>query len=224
MHFGSLDSSSDEASRQLREGRPLPFSIVCDHQTSGRGRNGRAWVSRRGVGLYLTHARGVETLPKPLTLAPLAVGCALADWLRGLGLDVRLKWPNDLRVDGAKIGGILCELRNQTLFVGLGINWLEAPLISDQKTAAAAQYSAVLPTLESAQFAAERALRSGLDWWAAQGNDALRQRWWQLAERGQMSSGSMQGEALGLADDGALRLLDASGAVHELRAGDVETL
>lgn len=224
MHFASLDSSSDEAARQLRAGKALPFSIVCDHQTGGRGRNGRTWVSRRGMGLYLTHARGIETLPKPLTLAPLAVGCALADWLRGLGLDLRLKWPNDLRVDGAKIGGILCELRHQTLLVGVGINWLEAPLITDQKTAAVAQYSAILPPLESAQIAAERALCAGLDWWAAQGNEALRQRWWQLAERGLMSSGTVRGEALGLADDGALRLLDASGAVHELRAGDVEAL
>jgi BirA family biotin operon repressor/biotin-[acetyl-CoA-carboxylase] ligase len=176
------------------------------------------------MGLYLTHARCVKTLPVPLTLAPLAVGCALADWLRGLGLDLRLKWPNDLRVDGAKIGGILCELRDQTLLVGVGINWLEAPLINDQETAAAVQYSGALPAIELAQMAAERALRSGLDWWAVQGNEALRQRWWHLAERGLMASGDIKGEALGLADDGALRLLDVDGAVHELRAGDVEAL
>ena len=88
----------------------------------------------------MTQVHALAELPKPITLAPLAVGCGLADWLRELGAPVALKWPNDLRVDGAKIGGILCEVYNDALLVGVGLNWFEAPSIPDQASACLQQF------------------------------------------------------------------------------------
>ena len=224
LRFSSLDSSSAEARRQLSDGRLAPFAVAAEHQSAGRGRKGRRWVSQRGTGLYLTQVRALSQVPQPLTLAPLAVGCGLADWLRDLGVPVRLKWPNDLRVDGAKIGGILCEVFADALLVGVGLNWLDAPTIADQRSACLKQFCAKPPGMTDAQSSLSQTIESALNWWSQAGNEALRQRWWAMAEQGLQRSGSLEGEPIGLADDGALRLRDAHGAVHEVRAGEVEVI
>lgn len=112
-----------------REGlEPPPATLVALEQTGGRGRLGRVWASPRGAGVYATllvalPARG------PLALLPLSVGVALARTLNGHlgGSRCRLKWPNDLLVDGRKIGGILIEAQSgdegrSLAIVGFGVN------------------------------------------------------------------------------------------------------
>ena len=222
FRFETLDSTNDEARRQLSQGCTPPFGVVSVQQRQGRGRQGRSWVSPHGTGVYLTHVESTQRLPKPLTLAPLAIGCGVADWLNGLGLNVRLKWPNDLRIAGAKIGGILCELYGDALLVGVGINWFEAPAIADQPTTAVVDHRPDVVGLSDAQEGLHGSVVSVLIWWKQRGNDALRERWWGLSEKVSLSSGSIVGHPMGLADDGALLLRDADGAVHTIRAGDVE--
>ena len=111
---------------------------------------------------------------------------------------------------------------DDVLLVGVGVNWCEAPKLTEQRTASVHQYVERPSALTLAQDALLRAVDGALDWWASQGNEALRARWWQLAERHPVRSQDHEGVPLGLAEDGALRLQDASGAVHEVRAGEVE--
>ena len=222
LRFETLDSTNDEARRQLAQGCIPPFSVVCMKQKSGRGRQGRTWVSPHGMGIYLTHTESAQRLPKPLTLAPLAIGCGVADWLNTLGLVVRLKWPNDLRIAGSKLGGVLCELHGDALLVGIGINWFDSPTIDDQPTTSVYDHRPNVLGLMDAQYGLHRTVVSALNWWKQRGNIALRERWWALAEKTKLSSGTVVGQPIGLADDGALMLRDASGAVHDIRAGDVE--
>jgi len=222
LRFETLDSTNDEARRQLSQGCSAPFGVVCVQQHAGRGRQGRSWESPHGMGVYLTHVETTKRLPKPLTLAPLAIGCGVADWLNSLGLIVRLKWPNDLRIAGAKLGGVLCELHGDNLLVGVGLNWFEAPIIEDQPTTCVYDHRPDVLDLLDAQDGLHRTVVSALSWWKQRGNVALRERWWGLAEKSPLSSGAIVGEPIGLADDGALMLRDATGAVHDIRAGDVE--
>jgi len=99
--------------------------IIAGEQFAGRGRNDRQWSSPAGKGIYATTllTRPVQELP----LVPLAIANILASFLRETyKIDARIKWPNDILVDGKKIAGILIETRVQDdrayLMIGTGIN------------------------------------------------------------------------------------------------------
>ena len=99
-------------------------------QTDGRGRRGRSWWAPRGAGLWFSLAMPIGT-QLPASGLTLACGVALAAELNALRAPVRLKWPNDLLLDGRKLGGILTEVAidptgSTTLVIGVGRNLLTA--------------------------------------------------------------------------------------------------
>lgn len=108
--------------------RDDPQVLLADMQTAGRGRRGRAWASPFGANLYLSLAWSFPAWPPRLTTLPLMVGVCCTRALRHCGLDeVALKWPNDLRVGVAKLGGILVEQRGEVdgpcrVVIGVGLN------------------------------------------------------------------------------------------------------
>ena len=105
-----------------------PQALLAEHQSAGRGRHGRSWHSPFGTNLYVSLAWTFSQWPAALTALPLATGVATAEALAELELpDLRLKWPNDLWIGGAKLGGILIEQRGEAggscrVVVGLGLN------------------------------------------------------------------------------------------------------
>lgn len=86
-----------------------PTLLVAAAQTAGRGRAGRAWMSSAGDSLTFSLAWPLQCSLRELAGLPLAVGVALAEALAGCEVAVRLKWPNDLLLDGAKLAGVLIE-------------------------------------------------------------------------------------------------------------------
>jgi len=100
-----------------------PFSLVlAGHQTAGRGRLGRVWVSRPGESVAFS-----VMVPGPgpgLTWIPLVAGACLVEALRSVGVaEAGLKWPNDVLVGGKKLAGVLCEVhRGGGVIVGVGLN------------------------------------------------------------------------------------------------------
>ncbi|MFI5207744.1 MAG: biotin--[acetyl-CoA-carboxylase] ligase [Gemmatimonadales bacterium] len=102
--------------------------VLADEQTAGRGRLGRRWISPRGAGIWLTLLIRPRAAPLGGVLAVRA-GLATVLALEGIDrkLEPRLKWPNDVMVQGRKAGGILCEARWSGdvlgwVAVGVGIN------------------------------------------------------------------------------------------------------
>src|SRR5436190_7695679 len=94
--------------------------LIADEQTAGRGRRGRRWYSAPGAGL--TFSLSVK-IGRPVAGLSLVAGVAAARALRALGVaQAALKWPNDLEVDGAKLGGILVETRGALAVIGIGIH------------------------------------------------------------------------------------------------------
>lgn len=119
-------STNDEAKRLAREGAPEGTLVVAGAQSGGRGRFGREWDSPPG-GVYASFV--LRPASPPASVAPLSLVVALgaARALRTLGVPVGLKWPNDLLLDGRKLGGILLEMaaeadRVEWLVAGLGVN------------------------------------------------------------------------------------------------------
>jgi BirA family transcriptional regulator, biotin operon repressor / biotin---[acetyl-CoA-carboxylase] ligase len=106
--------STQDVARQL----PVGTVVVAEHQTAGRGRLGRRWEAPPGSALLASWVMPFNEL------APLAAGVAAA---RACGEAVRLKWPNDLLLEGRKLGGILVERTGHKCVVGMGINLHWAP-------------------------------------------------------------------------------------------------
>jgi BirA family biotin operon repressor/biotin-[acetyl-CoA-carboxylase] ligase len=109
VHYRRSVESTSSVLRELAESGEAPGTIViADEQTGGRGRAGRSWYSPAGLGLWMSVLH--ESSLPPERLAPLSIAAAVS--VAGAlgdetGLDVRVKWPNDLLVGGRKLGGFL---------------------------------------------------------------------------------------------------------------------
>ena len=113
LRLASVTSTQD-AARDL----PIGSIVVADHQTAGRGRSSHRWEAPPGTALLVSFV-----LP-PNPLLSLAAGVAAAE---ACGRGVRLKWPNDLLLEGRKVGGILVEASPARAICGIGINLTWAP-------------------------------------------------------------------------------------------------
>jgi BirA family biotin operon repressor/biotin-[acetyl-CoA-carboxylase] ligase len=210
-----------------------PLLLIAEHQTAGRGRAGRSWLSEPGHSLTFSLAWRFDAGLRALTGLPLAVGVALAETLGRLGQPVQLKWPNDLLKDGDKLAGILVE--TQTLangaawaIVGIGVNlvmpdaleakigravasvpWL-ARMDRDELMAALLDgLAAALRTFEGSGFGAFAARWNGLHGW--QGRPVA------IIDH---AVTLYEGRAAGVDDAGRLLLDTADGRVA-IVAGDV---
>lgn len=125
-------TNADLLNRAREAQLPQPVVRVADFQYEGRGRQGRSWLALPRHALLFSVGLPLAELPASLPSITLACGVGLARCLRQRGVDAWLKWPNDLRVDGRKLGGILSELAvdaaaHYTLVVGVGLNLHLAP-------------------------------------------------------------------------------------------------
>lgn len=152
-------STNEDLLVLARQQQPAtPILRATDEQSAGRGRQNRTWRARPRSALLFTLAVPLSTLPAALPAITLACGVALAEYLRGRGVPVELKWPNDVLLDGRKLAGILCELGidaggRATLVVGVGVNgWLT----DDDRAGIGQPAAALTEVVASSLLAAER--------------------------------------------------------------------
>jgi len=124
---GPTTSTNDDARDLARDGAPEGTVVLASGQSSGRGRLGRQWVSPEG-GAYLSIVLRPQMTPAEIAPLPLVVGLGIARGLsEQLGVEVSLKWPNDVQVAGGKLAGVLLEMAAETdrvdwIVVGVGLN------------------------------------------------------------------------------------------------------
>ncbi len=119
-------STNADLLARARSGAGEGLVLVAEAQTSGRGRMGRRWISPPRRALTFSVLLRPAVPAGLLGWAPLLAGVAVASALeRTAGVDARLKWPNDVLVDGAKIAGILAERWGNAVVIGTGINVLQ---------------------------------------------------------------------------------------------------
>ncbi|MFC5531785.1 biotin--[acetyl-CoA-carboxylase] ligase [Cohnella yongneupensis] len=123
-----VGSTQDELRALAEQGAPEGTLVIAEQQTSGRGRMGRAWVSPAGKGVWMSLLlRPIVPLPLTPQLTLLAAVALSRAITRVVPLEIGIKWPNDLLVNGRKISGILLESaaedeRLRYVIVGLGIS------------------------------------------------------------------------------------------------------
>ena len=231
--FEDIDSTSEEAKRRARSGDTSPVWIAAREQLAGRGRLGRQWNSPVG-NLYTTvlfpEPGGLPQAAKVPFAAALAVRDACAKVTPGL--EPQLKWPNDVRVDGAKLSGILTESgeTNGVIWIalGMGINVRFAPDAGNQASSCLLNLGAnpgLQPehVLDVLRETVDRRLRQARDDFPG-----LLEDWLEYAEgHGQtVEAGPVTDRASGvfegLAPDGGLILRLPDGQRQTIRAGDVD--
>ena len=234
----STTSTNDIVKDLAQHGAPEGTAVVAEHQTQGRGRHGRCFVSPAGVGIYVSLLVRPQADTQRLPQLTLAVAVATAEALAEYSaLPVRLKWPNDVEVSGKKVAGILCEavlnpIATPLVIIGIGINVNTAleqfpPELHQHVTSlalAAGHTWARLPLLALLLAHLERLYRA-----FQQGNIApIRQRW--LHYGGQMIGRQVRfapepsagvGTVMDLDEHGALLVQNADGIQHRLIAGEV---
>ncbi len=219
-------STNDLLLKKIEEKTVL---IAAEEQTAGRGRRGRRWHSAPGAGVTFSLGRRVRRPVRELPALSLVAGVAAARVLRSLGVrDAALKWPNDLVVAGAKLGGILVESRDRDyVVVGIGINCRRVPGLAKKlrRRICCLEEFVSVPRNEVIQGTA-KALLEALDAFEARGLEALRAEWESMdAHAGQrvrvrLADGrTVSGVARGLCEDGSLKLQTRNGvrAVHSGR-------
>ncbi len=102
-----------------REGGQGPQVCLAGQQTAGRGRQAKSWHSPTGGNIYVSV---LWPLKRPANGLSLAVGIAVALAIAELGVEIQLKWPNDLLFEQRKLGGILVELLDRQAIIGIGLN------------------------------------------------------------------------------------------------------
>jgi BirA family transcriptional regulator, biotin operon repressor / biotin---[acetyl-CoA-carboxylase] ligase len=232
--YTSLPSTNAEAMRLGLAGELLPLWVRAERQTAGRGRNGRAWVSEPG-NLYASLAVRLACAPIVLhQLSFVAAVATLAAIRRSAAADfpLKLKWPNDILLDGAKLTGILAESTLQAngailAVIGIGVNLAHAPNgLGRATTCLAAHGHAITPAAMLDALAAE--MERALALWAdGTGFAAIHECWLQDSLPLGTAMSVHVGETLhhgtfaGIATDGALILRDHSGYDTRLSTGDV---
>ncbi len=117
-----VGSTNDAAAELARAGAAHGAVVAAHRQATGRGRRGAPWVCPPGGGLAFSVVLRPRGPANPWSRTAMVAGLAVACELEGLGLDARVKWPNDVLVGGRKICGILVEATPAFAIVGIGVN------------------------------------------------------------------------------------------------------
>lgn len=213
LHLRRTDSTNHRAREMAVRGAPHGTFVTASEQSAGRGRQGRTWTTPPGQALLCSFV-----IRDPSRLLSLAAGVAVAEVV---GPRARLKWPNDVLVDGRKVAGVLVEGRPQERWAVLGIGLNVALRVEDLPPETRARAGSLGLGAEAVEPILERLLHH-LDRWTVADVDSVldqvRRRDALLGERIRWLGG--QGVADGV--DRAGRLVVLSGG-HRLllEAGEV---
>jgi BirA family transcriptional regulator, biotin operon repressor / biotin---[acetyl-CoA-carboxylase] ligase len=222
----TVGSTNDEAAQRADAGAPEGTVVWSREQTGGRGRRGRHWASPVG-NLYTSTILRPDCPAQRAAELGFAAALAVADIVPA-GREVRVKWPNDVLVDGGKIAGILLESaigqtgQVQHVVAGIGVNVGFAPQLPEMRYPGSALGGSVEAALE--KLAA--ALAARLAEWRREGFETVRAAW--LAKAGplgaevdvKLGEGLVRGRFAGLDREGAL-LLDTATGPRKIVSGEL---
>lgn len=235
------ESTSNAAAARARQGAPAGLVVAADAQTAGRGRLGRTWHSPPGENLYFSIVLRPKRGPHEIPVLTLLVGGAVAKVLSARGARVRLKWPNDVllvddRGQRRKVAGILTEMatagdRVEHVVVGVGLNANGESFPPELADRATSLRRALDEPVDRTRLIADllAALEPHFDDFDSRGAPAAVEAFstfaglpdrCRVAVPGQPGE-ALEGTALGIDPDGALRVRDDAGQIHRVISGEL---
>jgi BirA family biotin operon repressor/biotin-[acetyl-CoA-carboxylase] ligase len=227
-----VDSTNQSAFDAAAAGAPDGAVIVADAQRAGRGRLGRRWDSPTGRNLYLSILLRGPFLPPVVTGLPFLGAIAARDAIRELtGLTTQLKWPNDLMINGRKVGGILVEARSAggettlaVVGIGVNVNWPTRAMPDELRATATSLEQELGRPLDRPGLLAALLNRfdSGYDRLRDEGGNWVMEDWSRSClTLGRMvsvetSTGTLAGLAEAVEPSGHLRLRHTDGSISRL--------
>jgi BirA family transcriptional regulator, biotin operon repressor / biotin---[acetyl-CoA-carboxylase] ligase len=235
-HFFKTDSTNRVALDLGHAGEPEGAVVLAEEQTAGRGRAGHTWHSERATGIYATLLLRPQLAPVQAPLLTMMAGLsAHAAVQRVTGLNVDLKWPNDLLIHGKKVGGILTEMHAEPaqvrfVIVGIGVNVNQEKFpvdLAETSTSLQMETGRAQSRLEVlVQFLRE--FESDYGGLQREGATSVVKRFevtssYARGKRVRVTNGkdSFTGVTAGLGDEGLLRVKRDSGEVTTVIAGEV---
>lgn len=195
--------------------------VIADKQTQGKGRNGRTWISDNG-NLFMSV---VLPIPQELSCYSLLAGLSVAQALPFLS--THIKWPNDILIDGKKVAGILLELTEDTLIIGIGVNILSKPKEKVlYPVTSLSEWGLTMPAFDFAKKILQN-IKNNIQLLEKRGFSYLRQEWLDYASGvGDMITVNLptqriDGVFIGIDEAGALILKEQDGQTQTITAGDV---
>jgi BirA family biotin operon repressor/biotin-[acetyl-CoA-carboxylase] ligase len=222
----------DELAALAEQGAEEGTVVLAEAQTAGRGRAGRTWQSAPGTAILLSVLLRPTVSPDRLGALPLVVGLAVAEAIEAkTGLSPRLKWPNDLLLNGGKVAGILTTARSDgaasRVIVGLGLNVSAAPDQLPEGATSLAVGAGLTPDRDALLAAILARLDASYRRFERSAGDFDRAAWLAraafLGERVRVETGERTHDGLlvGVDRDGALILEEDDGGRRRLVVGDV---
>lgn len=239
VHFSETDSTNLRAKILAAGGAPEGTVVIAEKQTMGRGRKGRGWFSPSGGGVYISLILRPTMPPSEAPRITLVTGVAAAEALLSLTpLEAKIKWPNDILINGKKIAGILTEISTEMdeidyIVVGIGVN-VNMPAESLDEEIREKATSILIETGEP--FSRVKLIRAFLEHFEAryemlgrQGFNPIRRRWKELSDSlgkqvtVDMIGKTCVGELFDIDEEGVLILKDEHGEYHRIVSGDIRT-
>jgi BirA family biotin operon repressor/biotin-[acetyl-CoA-carboxylase] ligase len=229
----TVGSTNTEALALARAGERGPLWITARHQSAGRGRRGRVWVSEPGnlyASLLLTDPSPADRAAELSFVAALAVHDVIVAIAPEGAVRLALKWPNDVLVDGKKISGILIEGEGSAVVVGIGINCVHHPDEASYPATGLAAVGVCVPIEELFARLSAAMMRRLAQWNCGTGFEAIRADWLARAAgvgrpiRVALADGERSGRFETVDARGRLVLKLPNGSSETITAGDVFAL
>lgn len=215
ISFDKIPSTQTYALQMVANGTARDHTVImAEAQSAGRGRYRRTWVSHHG-NLYVSFIFNAYERDPRLSYV---VAVAVAETLTAFGIHPKIKWPNDILIDGKKVCGILIEYAGQFVIVGIGINIKTNPTVTNYETTKLDNYA----TIEKSDLLNK--LMKNLDKWHRMDFPLVRARWMDLATglNKNVKYRGDQVELIGINENGALVL--RNGSRYMLAYGDEITM
>src|ERR1700741_546408 len=236
FHFFKTDSTNRVALELGHAGEPEGAVVLAEEQTSGRGRAGRTWHSERAAGIYATLLLRPKISPVQAPLLTMMAGLSAHAAIQSqTGLQPDVKWPNDLMLNGKKVGGILTEMHAETtsvrfVIVGIGINVNQQDFPSELSRVATSLRLEAGKNQSRLELLARllREFETDYNRFLHDGSSSVTERFTQissyaLGKKVRVTNGNETyvGVTAGLRPEGLLQVQREDGAVVTVLAGDV---
>ncbi|MFA6216776.1 MAG: biotin--[acetyl-CoA-carboxylase] ligase [Candidatus Omnitrophota bacterium] len=232
-YFDDTASTMDVAMRLGMEGAAEGTLVVAETQAKGKGRLGRSWISPQYKGIYVSLVLRPDIAPNTCPVLTLLTAVSICEAIKtAVGIDVQIKWPNDIFIQNKKLGGILTELNAEMdvtsfIVIGIGINVnTDKKTLPSQATSLKEQKKEHVNRAELLQEIL-RALEANYVLFQKEGSAFILEKWRSfsttLGRRVKVACQheQIEGEAVDIDRDGGLLLRDDSGLMRKVMSGDI---